>query len=189
MLVTNVTMQGQNIQLTIHKGCSGSNAFYFIMLAHNIRGRRWWCGSRGWTFPPIFHYMLLPCDRWQQRGSLAKRCLTWKCLWSKGVSLNSSVQKKNGRLTLTDTYGTFLETKQKTWTQWGGGWCTSAVVTMAYKTNHISDDHGDFYNNSMQAHAHRWQKCITKGGEYVEIQCFVAVFVLSNSVLCSSCLL
>jgi len=29
-------------------------------------------GSRGGTFPPIFFYMLLPCDRWQQKGSLTK---------------------------------------------------------------------------------------------------------------------
>ena len=27
-------------------------------------------GTRGWTFPPVFHYMLLPCDRWQQSGGL-----------------------------------------------------------------------------------------------------------------------
>jgi len=32
------------------------------MLAHGIRGR-WWCyASRGWTFPPISHCILLPCN-------------------------------------------------------------------------------------------------------------------------------
>ena len=31
---------------------------------------------------------------WQQRGTLTKWCLTWKCTWNKGVSLNSSMQKK-----------------------------------------------------------------------------------------------
>jgi len=35
-----------------YKGCSESNA-YFMMSAHNVRGR-WWNGSRGWTFPTIF---------------------------------------------------------------------------------------------------------------------------------------
>jgi len=69
----------------------------FTMLSHNIRGRRWWYGSRGWIFPPVFLH-LLPCDRWQQRGSLTKWCLTCKYRWSKGVSLISSIWKKLGPL-------------------------------------------------------------------------------------------
>ena len=50
------------------------------MMSHDIRGRWWWYSSRGWTFPPRFCYILLPCDRWQQRGSLTEWCLTWKCI-------------------------------------------------------------------------------------------------------------
>ena len=57
----------------------------FIMLAHNIRDRCWWDDNRGWTFPPVFHYMLLSRDRWQQRGILTEWHLIWRCLWSKGV--------------------------------------------------------------------------------------------------------
>jgi len=72
-------------QIHIYEGHSEINASYFIMLAHDIRGRCWWYGSRGWTFPPIFRQILLPCDRWRQRGSLTKRRLTWKGVWSKGV--------------------------------------------------------------------------------------------------------
>ena len=68
-------------------GCSKSNASYFILLAQGSRGRYWCDGSRDWTTPPIFHYMLMLCDRWQQRGSLTKCCLEQKCIWSKGVSL------------------------------------------------------------------------------------------------------
>ena len=75
-------------------GCSKSNASYFITLAHNIRGSCWWNGSRGWTFPATFCYILLLCDRWQQRGSLTKLCLIWKHAWSKGVSWNFSMQQK-----------------------------------------------------------------------------------------------
>jgi len=30
----------------------------------------------------IFHCILLPCKRWQQRGSLIESCLTWKEIWS-----------------------------------------------------------------------------------------------------------
>ena len=43
--------------------------------------RYWWYGSRGWTFPAIFHYMVLPCDRWQQRGILLEWHLAWKYIW------------------------------------------------------------------------------------------------------------
>ena len=75
-----------------YKGCFKSIASYFIMLAH--RCRCWWYGSRSWTFPPMFHYILLPCDRWQQRNNLTKWHLIWKYVWSKCVSLNSSMQKK-----------------------------------------------------------------------------------------------
>jgi len=45
-----------------------------------------WCwqdGSRGWTFSPIFHYMLSSCDRWQQQDSLTEWHLKWKCIWRK----------------------------------------------------------------------------------------------------------
>jgi len=34
--------------------------------------------AKNWTFPPISHYMLLPCHTWQQRGSLTKWHLTWE---------------------------------------------------------------------------------------------------------------
>ena len=76
------------------QGLLQNNARVFMVLAHDVRGRCWWYGSRGWTFPPVSHYMLLPCDRWQQRGNLTKWRLSWKCVWSKGVSLNSSMEKK-----------------------------------------------------------------------------------------------
>ena len=65
---------------TNYKGWYKSNASYVVMLVHDVRGRCWLYGSKGWTFPPIFHYSLLPCDKWQQRGSLAEWCVTWKCI-------------------------------------------------------------------------------------------------------------
>ena len=54
----------------------------------------WWYGSRSWTFPPVFCYILFLCHRQQLRGSLTQHCVTWKCVWSRCVSLNSSIQKK-----------------------------------------------------------------------------------------------
>ena len=109
-------------------GCSESNASYFIMLTHNIRDECWWYSSRGWIFPSVFHYMLLLCDRWQQRGTLTEWCLTWKCIWSKGMPLKFSMWKKWHPLTFTDSCWTFMETEHWMWAQWGSGCCVSAVV-------------------------------------------------------------
>ena len=80
-----------------HKGYSKSNASYFTILAHYLRGRCWWHGSKS-SFSHQYCYVLLPCDRHQQRVSVIKWHLTWKCGWSKGVVLNSSLQKKNAPL-------------------------------------------------------------------------------------------
>ena len=41
----------QTAQMGEYDGCFKSNASCFIVLAHNIRGRCWWYGSRSWTFP------------------------------------------------------------------------------------------------------------------------------------------
>ena len=57
-------------------GCFKSNASYFIVLAHNVRGGCSWYCSRGWTFLPIFCYILHQCERWQQKDSLTKWYLT-----------------------------------------------------------------------------------------------------------------
>ena len=104
-----------------------SNASYFITFTHDIRGE-WWYGSRGWTFLTLLCYMLLPCDRWQQRGSLTEWHLTWKCMWSKGVALNSSMWKKWHPLTVLDTCWTFTMTKQWMWSQWGSRCFVSTVA-------------------------------------------------------------
>ena len=77
-----------------YNGCSRSSAPYFIMLVYDVRARRRWYSSRGWTFPPIFHYTWLPRDRWQQRGSMIKWRPTWERGWNKGVPLNSFMQEK-----------------------------------------------------------------------------------------------
>lgn len=90
------------------KGCSESIASCFMMLAQDVSVGY---GSRNWTFSPVFHYTLLLYDRWQQSGTVTDQCLTRKCGWSKGVSLNSSMRKKWHPLTFTDAYWTLMETK------------------------------------------------------------------------------
>lgn len=82
-----------------YEGYLESNACYFTMLSHDIRGRCWYYGSRGWTFLTILHYILLLSDQWQQGNILTQRNLTWKC----GVSFNFFVRKKWQPLTFTDT--------------------------------------------------------------------------------------
>ena len=58
-----------------------------ILLCWSIsRGACCWYGSRGWIFPPILHYILLPPNRWQQRDIQTKWYQTWKCVWSKNVT-------------------------------------------------------------------------------------------------------
>jgi len=110
-----------------YKGCSESNT-YFILLAHDVRGRCWWYSSKVWVFLSIFHYMVLLCNRWQQGSSLTEWRLTWKRVWSKAVSLNSSMQKQWHSLTFIDTCWTLMETKQWMGAQWGGGWSVSAAL-------------------------------------------------------------
>ena len=155
-----------------NNGCSESNASYFILLAHNVRGRCWWGGNRGWTFPPIFLYVLLPCDRWQQRGSLSQQCLTWKCRWSKGVSLNASMQKKRHPLT-------FIMFAECLWTS-NSGCEHSEVVGGAFQ-------HGD---SGVKDKPHSRHSCtaITPWNEEhtdqrVHENCLMMVTMLKNSVL------
>lgn len=111
------------------------------MLGHNVRGQWWWYSSWGWTFQLIFHDILLLCDRWLQRGCLIKWCLTQKCIWSKGMELNSSMWKKNG----THWYTTLAERSWRSnsgcehsevvggafqqWWQWHGRQATFQMAT------------------------------------------------------------
>jgi len=108
----------------------------FILLAHNVRGGCWRYGSRGWTFLTIFYYMLLLCDRWQQRGSLTEWRFTWKCVWNKGMSLNSSMPRRWYPLTFIDSCWTFMETKQWIWAQWGAV-CDVFQAVIAATVGHL----------------------------------------------------
>ena len=139
--------------------------FYFISLAHRVRGRCWWYGSRGWTFPKTFHYILLLSDRWHHRSSLTKWHLTWKCVRSKDVSLNSTMQKKLYPLTSTDTC--FIcgdQTVDMSTVRW---WVFQQQQQRVTSAGAGFDKHG------MQALVYHWWKCIANGGSHVEKYCFV----------------
>ena len=155
-------------------GYSESYASYFIMLANDVRGRCWWYESRGWSFPQVFHYILLSRDRWKQRG---KWCLTWKCIWNNVMSLNSTMQKKWHLLTFINTCWTFMDTKQ---------WCEhSEVVGGVFQQwwQWVTSTGADFDERSMQAHVYFWHKCRANGSYYTEKQCFIAEIFFYQTVL------
>ena len=58
-------------------------------------------------------------------------------------------------------------------------WWIAAVVTSSG---------ADIYKHGMQAPVHRWQKCITNGGDSDEKYCFVAENLLYQEVLLCSLL-
>ena len=65
----NISHQNTIFSLTeyyiLYEGFCESNVSDFIMLAHNVRGRCWQYDNRCWTFPLIFHFILLLCNRQQ----------------------------------------------------------------------------------------------------------------------------
>ena len=95
--------------------CSKSNVFYVITLPTTSEAD---VGDMTGQVETSHQYsILLPHNRGQQRGSLKKWHLIQKCIWSKGVSLNSSIQKKWHLLTFISAWWMFMETKQKMWAE------------------------------------------------------------------------
>ena len=122
----------------------------FIMSARNIRDRCWWHGRRAWMFPPVSHYILLLCNRWQQRGGLTKWPLIWKGRRSKGVSLSSSIHEN-----LLNVYGD--PTVQMSTVRW---W----VVHFSSDDNNVKDKLWVWHAGSCSLLA---KKCIANGDDYV----------------------
>ena len=156
-------------------------------MAHDTIGGWWWYGSRSWTFSSVSHAILLPCDRLQQRGTLTEWCLTWKCIWSKGVELNSSTRKKKAAI---DIHCHLLNVDRdqtvdvSTVREWEVRF-TMAVATVVHL----------FWYRFLQAwHAalvHYWLKGKANGGDYVEKWCFgdenlhYQIVLLCSFICCS----
>ena len=105
------------------------------MLASDIRGGWWWYGSRGWIFPPIFHYVLLPHNRWQKRGNLKKWHLTWLyeakgCHWIPSYGKMAPINVHQYLLNVDGDQTADVSTVR-------GEGCISAVMTAMWKTNHV----------------------------------------------------
>jgi len=125
------------------------------------------------------HSILLPWDRRQQRGTLSDWSLPWKCRWSKGVGLNSSMSQKWHSLPFSNTWehlrkpnsgcehsevgsGAFQE-----WQRW-----VTSIGACAYK-------------RCVQALGQCCQKCTARGGDCRE-KCFAAENLLYQAVLLCS---
>ena len=152
-----------------YEGCSTSNASYFMMLAHIIRGGCWRYGSRGWTFLPIFCYILWPCGRWQQRSSLTKWCLEVRI---KKRCRNEFLHVE--KMALIDIHWCLLKifgdqivdvSAVRQWVVCSSrgdrdvkgkphSWWPCTVGT-------------DFYDHGMQALVHHQQKCTASSGEWL----------------------
>jgi len=163
----------------LYKGRSKSNASYFILLFCNVRGGCCWYGSRGWTLPPVSHYMFLLCDRWQQRGKLGTLLVFDTEVWMKHMYRWITPCGKKG----THWHSLILVKccwrPKWMWAQWSSGWCISAVVpvTVSHPTG------ADCYKRDVRALVHHWWKCIANGGDYVEKEYFVAENLLYQIVL------
>ena len=77
--------------------------------------------------PKVMPPILLCYQRWKL--VLWQWGWTFPSLWSKVVSLSSSMWKKWHPFTFIDTWWMFAETEEWMWAQWGSWWYISAVVT------------------------------------------------------------
>ena len=150
------------------------------MLAHDVTGRFWWYSSRGWTFPPIFHYMLLLCDRWQRRGAV----------WQNDVRHGSACDSKlwngiplckdgggRGGVGVEGTHWHLLMLAEQFWRP-NSGYKQSEAVSGVHFSSGNSDSGSpplvQIFECSMQALVHCWWKCTTNGSNYTEKRCFVS---------------
>ena len=150
------------------------------MLAQNIEGECWWYDTTGWTFPQRFHYILLPCDRWQQRDSLTKWQLTLKCERSKDVLCSSSIWKK---LHLFDVHQYLLNVcrDQTADVSTVRQWVVCFSIHNSWECVVFAD--ADFFKHGVQTLVHCWWKCIASSGDYVEKLYSVAENLLYQLVL------
>jgi len=131
-------------------GCSKSNAFYYIMLVHKVRGRHYWHGRICWIFPPIFHVAVrqTSADRHSWQNSV------WHGSTYEAKICNSipsfRKKKKMHPFTLISTCWTFVETKQWMWAQWGSGWSIPAVVMVTQKISHVPDSNTQMSHHKME---------------------------------------
>lgn len=135
---------------SLYKGCSESNASYFIMSAHGVRGGCRQYGSRGWTFPPVFHYGAM----WEMaaEGKPDKTASGIETQMKQSHVTEFLHMEKRHPLTFSDTCSMLLENKQWMWAQWGIG----GAFQQWWQQQCFTSASADFYEYSTQALAHQW---------------------------------
>jgi len=171
--------------IEFYEGCSKSNASYFIVLAHSIRG----IGSMAVETEPCQQYSITFC--------YCATSVSREAVWQNGIWLGSAYEAKvchrispcRKKMALIDTHQHLLNVHGvrtadvsivRWWVcaPWGGEWCVSAVAIAT--VDHLHKSHG------MQALVHHCWKCIANGGDYLEKQCFVAENLLYQTLLLCS---
>ena len=137
--------------LSMYKGRSESNASYFIMLTHYIRGRCWWYSSKGWTFLPITHSMLLPCDRQQQRGTLDRMASDMEVHMKRRGGSEFFHEKKTGT-----RWHSLMLTKHL-WSP-DSGYEHSKGTAFLQWWQQVTSTGADFYEHRKQAFVRCWRK-------------------------------
>ena len=148
------------------------------MLVHDIRGGCWWYGSRGWIFPPVLHYIVLPHNRWQHGHKIWQTGVWCGHVYVAKVCHWNLLCRKNGT-----------------------HWCPLMLAEILWRSNSGCEHSGVF----QQWWQWQWspllvqilmskickllffagKKYMANGGDYVEEQCFVTENLLYQTVLCS----
>ena len=136
---------------------TGSFPFFCCKLCglENCMDICWRYGSRGWT-SPVFNNIFLSCYRWQQRGSLTKWHLTGKCVWNKGMLLDSSKWKKFQPSTYSHIHQCLLNISGDQTVDVSTVRQRVVCFSCGNKWQWVTSAGEDFYRCGMQALVHCW---------------------------------
>ena len=108
------------------------------------------------------HQYSITCVTWQQRGSLIKSHLTWKCVWKKGGGTELCHEEKNG------SYWHSLILAEHSWRPNSGcvhSEIVGSVFEQWWQQEWVTSSGTDCCKLSMQNLFHCWWKCIANSGE------------------------
>ena len=142
----------------------------------------WWYGSRGWIFQPVFHYILLPCNRWLQRSNVTKQTSHTEVHTKKRYVTEFLHAEK---IAPTDIHWCLLNVDGDQPTDVStvrGGWCISAV-------GQWYDRHAILQRAVQSCHTTKWRASwsahlckLANGGDYVALLNSVIVLFVSGVV-------
>jgi len=154
--------------MTACKRCCKSIASCYTCINHDFRDRGWWYDSKGRATHPIHYYNVLPCDRWQQRGSLTKWHLKQRC----GIELLHTGKKIIHWYWLSVYRARPVDVSTvRQWVHFSMAvvWKTTEYSRSCIQKQWVTFAATNFfYKHVAQAFVHQLQKCTASGGNYVE---------------------